>query len=303
MIRAGFLGTPVWAVPSLEALARRADIRLVVTPPDRRRGRGRVVAAPPVKVKALDLGLPIHQPATRRELDAVVAAADLDVVVVVAYRMIVPPETLDRPRRGMLNLHFSLLPRWRGAAPVQRAMLAGDTTTGVTLMQMDAGLDTGAVLDSWVTSIGSDETAGELSRRLAAGAAELVEARLEAALAGRLAPRPQDGRLATAAPRFATAEAELDFEKPASEVVRAIRAFSPRPGAYTTWRGRRFKIHRGREVSGEQAPGTLVADRSGVRVGTGRGCVDLQVVQPAGARSIEVARWLRGVRGEPGRFA
>ena len=203
----------------------------------------------------------------------------------------------------MLNLHFSLLPRWRGAAPVQRAMLAGDNTTGVTLMQMDAGLDTGAVLDSWTTSIGSDETAGELSRRLAAGAADLLEARLEAVLAGRLAPRPQDGRLATAAPRLSTSEAELDFDRPACEIVRAIRAFSPRPGAYTTWRGTRFKIHRAREVPGCRAPGTLAADRSGVRVGTGRGCVDLEVVQPAGSRSMEAAQWLRGVKGEPGRFS
>ena len=302
VIRTAFLGTPQSAVPSLEVIADFTDLRLVVTRPDRPRGRGRTPAVPAVKARALALGIPVHQPSTPQQLDAVIASLALDAVVVAAYGMIVPVETLGRPRGGMFNLHFSLLPRWRGAAPVQRAILAGDPTTGVTLMQMEAGLDTGGVLAVWETAIGQDETAGSLSGRLAVGGAELLGSKLEAAVAGDLVPVPQDERLVTRASRFSTEEARLDFDRPAVDVVRAVRAFCPRPGAHTTWRGHRFKIHRGQVVPGELEPGRLDIDAAGVRVGTAEGCVDLLTVQPAGARSMAALGWLRGIKGDPGRF-
>ena len=302
MIRTAFLGTPQSAISSLETLAEFADLRLVITRPDRPRGRKRVPVAPEVKVRAIELGIPVQQPSTPEQLDAAIAGLDLDVVVLVAYGMIVPAATLARPRRGMVNLHFSLLPRWRGAAPVQRAILAGDPTTGVTLIQMDAGLDSGALLAAWETAIGWDESAGDLTDRLAVGGAELLSQNLEAIAAGDVAPVPQDDGLVVRAPRVSMREARLDFTRSAVDIVRAVRAFCPRPGAYTTWRGKRFKIHRGRVVPGELASGRLEVDATGVRVGTTEGCVDLLTVQPAGVRPMDARRWLRGVKGDPGRF-
>lgn len=302
MIRTAFLGTSRVALPALEALTDMSDLRMVVTRPDRPRGRGRLPSMPAVKQRALQLDLDVHQPATSGQLDAAIASAVLDVAVVVAYGVRIPPQTLARPPAGMLNLHFSLLPRWRGAAPVERAILAGDPTTGVTLMQMEEGLDTGGVLSGWATSIGSDETAGELSARLAVAAAELLGEALLPAVAGQLVPVPQDERLVTLAPRLSKQETRLDFSMPAEEVVRTVRAFSPRPGAYTTWRDQRFKILRAREVRGKLDPGRLDAAGAGVRVGTGGGCLELLLVQPAGSRQMGADDWIRGVRGDPGRF-
>lgn len=302
MIRTAFLGAPRPAVPVLEALAERTDLRLAVTPPDRPRGRGRALAAPETKTRARELGVPVSQPSDPHELDAALARFDLDLVVVAAYGMLLPSSVLARPRRGAVNLHFSLLPRWRGAAPVQRAVLAGDAVTGVTLMQMEEGLDTGGILAAWETSVGRGETAGELTDRLAAAAAELLGRNLEAVLAGDLVPAPQDESLATWAPRVTVGEARLDFTRPAAEVVRAVRAFCPRPGAHTVWRGAGFKIHRARAVPGELPPARLEAGPGGVRAGAGGGCVELLEVQPAGARAMGALDWLRGVRGEPGRF-
>ena len=302
MIRAAFLGTPQAAVPALETLASLTDLRIVITRPDRRRGRGRSLARSPVKARALELGLAVHQPANSEELDSVIASSDLDVAVLVAYGMLIPGPTLERPSAGMLNLHFSLLPRWRGASPVERAILTGDPTTGVTLMQMSEGFDTGGLLAAWGTAIGADETAGELTERLARGGAELLEQSLESVVSGRLKPVPQDDDRVTQAPRLSKQEARLDFAWPGDQLVRAIRAFSPRPGAFTTWRNRRFKIHGARVVAGSLAPGLLEVDGAMVRAGTGRGCIELLSVQPAGARSMAAHEWLAGVRGHPGRF-
>ena len=283
-------------------MAGLTDLRMVVTRPDRPRGRGRTPSMPPVKHRALKLGLDVHQPTTSQQLDTAIASTALDVAVVAAYGMRIPPQTLARPAAGMLNLHFSLLPRWRGAAPVERAILAGDPTTGVTLMQMAEGLDTGAVLSAWETAKGSDETAGELSERLAVAAAELLCEALLPAVAGHLVAVPQDERRATMAPRLSKEETRLDFAAPAAEVARTVRAFSPRPGAFTTWRGRRFKILRAQVVAGDFAPGRIDAAAAGVRVGTGKGCIELLSVQPAGSRSMRADDWMRGVRGVPGRF-
>lgn len=296
------MGTPRAAVPSLEALARLTDLRLAVTRPDRPRGRSRAPVASAVKTRAAEMGVAVSRPAGPQELDAALAPLELDLIVTAAYGMILPAGALARPRRGAVNLHFSLLPRWRGAAPVQRAVLAGDAVTGVTLMQMEEGLDAGGILAAWETSVGRGETAGELTDRLAAAAAELLGRNLEAVLAGDLMPAPQDESLAAWAPKVTVGEARLDFTRPAAEVVRAVRAFCPRPGAHTVWRGARFKIHRAREIAGDLPPGRLLADAEGVRAGAGGGCVELLEVQPAGGRPMGALDWLRGIRGEPGRF-
>ena len=302
MIRTAFLGTPGSALPTLDLLAGLTDLRMVVTMPDRRRGRGRRLVMPPAKARAIELGIPVRQPRSPGELDALVASMEIDVAVVVAYGMLVDARTLARPSAGMLNLHFSLLPRWRGAAPVERAILAADSVTGVTLMQMEAGLDTGGVLAAWQTAIGWDETAGQLTDRLSRGAAELCGRKLEDAVAGALRSEPQDVDLATYANKVTGAEARLDFELPTCEVERAIRAFNPRPGAHAYWRGRRIKIYVGRVVPGRLAPGRLTVDGSGVRVGAADGCIELVTVQPEGSRPMEAAAWVRGVRGDPDRF-
>ncbi len=302
MIRTAFLGTPGVALPTLELLARLTDLRVVVTMPDRRRGRGKSLAMPEVKRRALDLGMPVSQPTDAQELDDLFRSASVDVAVVVAFGMLVGARTLARPRAGMLNLHFSLLPRWRGAAPVERAIQAGDSTTGVTLMQMDAGLDTGGVLATWRTAIGWDETAGQLTGRLAKAAAELCGRRLENVVSGGIIPELQDDNLATYARKVTGSEARLDFYRPAYGVERTIRAFNPRPGAYTYWRGRRFKIHLGRVAPGSLEPGSIRSDRSGIRVGAGEGCIELLKVQPAGSRPMSAADWVRGIKDDPGRF-
>lgn len=302
MIRTAFLGTPGLAIPTLDVLARLTDLRVVVTMPDRRRGRGKSLAMPEVKHRALDLGIPVSQPTGPQELDDLFRSADVDVGVVVAFGMLVDARTLARPSAGMLNLHFSLLPRWRGAAPVERAILAGDSITGVTLMQMDAGLDTGGCLAAWQTSIDSDETGGRLTRRLARAAAELCGQQLENVVSGTILPEPQDDDLATYAKKVTGAEARLDFGRPARELARAIRAFNPRPGAYTIWRGRRFKIHLGRVAPGSHQPGRLLSGKNSVRVGTAVGCLELLEVQPEGSNPMEATAWVRGVKGEPGRF-
>ena len=301
-MRTALLGTSQEAVPTIDILAGLTDLRAVVTRPDRPRGRGRVPAPPEVKVRAVDRGIPVRQPATPAALDDAVAGMDLDLAVVVSYGMIVPAVTLARPRLGMVNLHLSLLPRWRGAAPVERAILAGDEVTGVSLMRMDAGLDTGPVLAVWRTSIGEDEDAGSLSERLALGGAELLATHLGALERGEPEPVAQEESMASWAPRLVVSEARLDFNQPAEQVVRAIRAFCPRPGAHTTWRGRRFKILRARPIPGRLEPGHLEADQIGVRVGTATGSLALRTVQPEGRKAMDALAWVRGVKGDPGRF-
>ena len=301
-MKTALLGTSREAVPAIDILAGLTDLRAVITRPDRPKGRGRVPAPPESKVRAVELGVPVPQPATPAALDAVIAGMDLDLAVVVSYGMIVRAPTLTRPRLGMVNLHFSLLPRWRGAAPVERAILAGDEVTGVSLMRMDADLDAGPVLAAWRTSIGEDEDAGALSERLALGGADLLATHLGALEREELEPVAQEESMVTWAPRLVVPEARLDFHQPAEDVVRAVRAFCPRPGAHTTWRGKRFKILRARLAPGSLEPGHLEIDESGARVGTATGCLALGTVQPEGRKAMDALAWVRGVQGDPGRF-
>ncbi len=299
-LRTVFAGTPDFAVPALEALAGAPGVELVAvyTQPDRPAGRGRRPAPSPVKRAAAALGVPVRQPESLRGPDAVAALAALtpDLMVVVAYGLILPPAVLAIPRLGCVNLHASLLPRWRGAAPIQWAILAGDPETGVCLMQMDEGLDTGPVLACARTSIGARETAGELHDRLAALGAGLLAERLPALAAGTLRARPQDPARATYAPKIAKTDAELDWSRPAAELDRRVRAFNPRPVAWTRLEGEPLRIWRAEPVAGEAgaAPGTVVRVDGPPEVATGAGRLRLLEVQPAGGRRMEAAAFARG---------
>jgi methionyl-tRNA formyltransferase len=303
-VRAAFYGTPAEAVPALEALCGLAEVVLVTTRADKPRGRSGRPQSPPVKEAALALGLEVSQPArASHDLDRLRALAP-EVAVVVAYGQILPADLLAVPPHGFVNVHFSLLPRWRGASPVVRAILAGDELTGVTLMQLDPGMDTGPVLAVAPTRIGAEETAGELTMRLAALGAGMLMEHLPAYLAGDLAPRPQLEQGATAAARVRVEEAFVDPTRHhARAVLRAVRAFDPRPGAWTTFDGVRLKLWRARPASGSgPEPGVAAMAEGTVLLGTPDGPVELVEVQPEGRNRMAATDWMRGRRLEPARF-
>ncbi len=301
-----FAGTPEFAAIPLGALLERGyPVVAVLTQPDRPAGRGRRLTPSPVKRLARAHRLPVLQPRTLRD-DAVLAslgAWDADLMVVAAYGLLLPPPVLALPRLGCINIHASLLPRWRGAAPIQRAILAGDEETGITIMQMDEGLDTGPILHAVSCPIEPGDTAATLHDRLAAlGARALLEA-LEFMMQDRLVPRPQDERHACFAPKISKAEACLDWTLPAVDLERRVRAFDPWPVAYTTLAGRPLRIWRARVVGPipPAPPGTVVtADRAGLTVATGEGGLCLLEVQPAGGRRMAVADYLNARRIRPG---
>ncbi len=292
-MRLVFFGTPADAVPALQALHDAGhEVALVVTQPDRRRGRGSEPSASPVKAAAEVLGLPVRTPDRSREVIDEVAASGAELGVVVAFGQILPPALLDALPRGFVNVHFSLLPRWRGAAPVERAMLAGDTETGVCIMALDAGLDTGPVYSRTVCTIGSHETAGELRARLVAAGTQLLVDTLPAIPTTR--PRPQSGE-PTYADKLTVEEFELDWTRPAADLARIVRAGNPRPGAWTTDHGTRLKIWRARPLSAgiDAPPGTVFGH---TRVATGDGALELVEVQPEGRRVMPANAWLAGRR-------
>ena len=299
-MRAAFFGTPPAAVPTLAALASIAEVSLVVTPPDRPRGRSKTPVAPAVKEAAADFGFPIVQPDRAREVLPRLEGLGVDVAVVVAFGQLLPPALLAATRRGFVNVHFSLLPRWRGAAPVQRAIAAGDDVTGSSLMVLDEGLDTGPVLASVETDIGADEHAGRLSARLADLGAALLRDHLGAYVAGDLAPVPQDDAAATSAPKVTVEEAHVSARMDAAELGRRVRAFHPRPGAWAEVDGTRMGILRASAAPGdgpEQGAIELIAGR--VLLGCDDGPVELAVVQPAGKEPMAATAWMNGRRGEP----
>ncbi len=303
-MRAVFYGTPAEAVPSLEALSQRAEVLLVTTRPDRPRGRSSRSLPPPVKEAAQALGLPVSQPERAvHELERLRGLAP-DVAVVVAYGQLLPPALLAVPGAGFLNVHFSLLPRWRGASPVVRTLLAGDPTAGVTLMVLDEGMDTGPVVAVEPTSVGPEETAGELTARLAVLGAELLLRHLPAYLAGDVTPEPQPAEGATAAARVRVEEAFVDPTRHrVKAVLRAVRAFDPKPGAWTELDGVRVKLWRARPAVGPgPGPGVAAAVGAAVLLGASDGPVELLEVQPAGRDRMAAAAWMRGRRGEPARF-
>lgn len=313
-MRVLFLGTPDFARTFLEALARnqtRLGLRLagVVTQPDRRSGRGRKLSPPPVKVAALQLELPVFQCARIRgnaEALEFLRQARPDVMVVVAFGQILPREFFAWPRFGSLNVHTSLLPRYRGAAPVVHAILNGEQETGVTIMKLDEGMDTGDVLAQSRTPIGPDVTSGDLERQLCRQGVELLLGTLPAYLSGELQARPQDHERATLAPLIRKADARVDWTRPAYRIHDQIRAFNPRPGAFTRFRGERLKIWRSRNphASAFPAPGGRIrtTDRGAILVGCGEGSslelVELQLANRGRLRARDFANGMKLRSGE-----
>lgn len=301
-MRVVFAGTPPFAAKALEAiLAAGHEVPLVLSQPDRPAGRGLKLTPSAVSQLALERGLPRHTPASLKPPEARLPIADAaaDVMVVAAYGLILPQAVLDLPRKGCLNIHGSLLPRWRGAAPVQRAILAGDAQTGVGIMQMEAGLDTGPVLLERATPIGPRENAGELTARLAAlGAEAVVEAlaNLES-----LVPRPQDNGSATYAAKVTKAEAMLDWSLPTADLDRRVRAFNPVPGAETVLGGLPLKVWEARPAEGAGTPGEILPSNPGtLKIACGTGALELLNVQRPGSRRLPVADFLRGNPMEKG---
>lgn len=295
-LKLAFMGTPDFAVAALDALhAAGHRIAAVYTQPPRPANRGRLTPSP-VQLRAEALGLAVCTPERLRDPaeQAAFQALDLDVAVVAAYGLLLPQAILDAPRQGCLNIHASLLPRWRGAAPVQRAILAGDTETGVAIMQMEKGLDTGPVRLEGRLRIGR-ETAGELTAALAALGARLMCDVLDD-LPGH-PPRPQPADGVTYAHKIDKAEARIDWTLPAQSIDRLVRAMQPSPGAWFESEGRRVKLLAARPAPGTGRPGTLL---EGDRIATGDGALELEWVQPEGRPRMPAADWLRGRRLRPG---
>jgi len=301
-VRIIFAGTPPFAAAALNALADAGhDIALVLTQPDRPAGRGMKLMPSAVKQAALARGLPVSQPPSLKspEAQTELRAVDADVMVVAAYGLILPQAVLDLPRLGCLNIHASLLPRWRGAAPIQRAILAGDVETGITIMQMDAGLDTGAMLSKTMVPIRDDDTAASLHDVLAAaGASAIVEALANYAT---LVPAAQDDAQATYAAKLSKDEAQLDWNQPADALARAVRAYNPAPGAWTLLEGAPLKVWMAATATGAGDPGTVLrADAEGLVVACGSGALALREIQPAGSKRMSAAAFLAGRPVPPG---
>lgn len=302
-MRLVFAGTPEVAVPALEALlASKHDVVGVVTRPDAPSGRGRHLHPSPVAARAADEGLEVLKPAKARAPEFLARLAEIgpDCCPVVAYGALLPRAALDIPRHGWVNLHFSLLPAWRGAAPVQHAVLNGDDITGATTFQIVEAMDAGPVYGVMTEEIGPEDTSGDLLARLATAGAGLLAATLDGIESGDLEARPQPEEGVSMAPKLTVDDARVDWASPAMRVDRLIRACTPAPGAWTTFRDERLKLGPVRPADdGPSEPGLLHAERHRVRVGTGSGPVELGEIQPKGKRPMPAADWARGVRPEP----
>jgi methionyl-tRNA formyltransferase len=304
MTRVAFLGTPGAAVPTLRALAEHHEVALVITRPDRPRGRSGSPLPPPVKEVAMELGLRVSQPEGRAGIAAELASIEgLDVGVVVAYGQILDRGALGVPRHGMLNLHFSLLPRWRGAAPVARALLAGDPMTGVTIIRLDEGLDTGPVLTAQAVDIGPEETAGELTERLAVVGAGLLLEVMPGFVDGETIPVTQSESGMTYAGKLEPGERPLEVSGAALDAVRRIRALSPEPGATLVIDLVPHQVLRARLHPSPVPPGTWAEFDGRPAVGFADGAVELVEVQPPGKRLMTGAAWLAGRRQRSGLVA
>lgn len=301
-LRTVFAGTPEFAVPALRALiASDCPPLAVLCQPDRPAGRGRRLRTGPVKACALDAGIDVLQPASLKSDAARAPLVELepDLIVTAAYGLLLPQAVLDLPGHGCWNLHASLLPRWRGASPINQAILAGDAETGMTLMQMDAGLDTGPILMTAPTAIGAEETAGELHDRLSLLAADLLAEGLDALTSNRLPPaQPQDDRQATHAPLIQREDARLDWGRPADELARQVRAYNPWPVAFGSVNGVELRIFEARPIVDlGGTPGTLLRGQGGgdmLVVACGRGALGLCQIQAAGRKRVTARDWLNG---------
>jgi methionyl-tRNA formyltransferase len=315
-LRLGFAGTPEFAVPALDALADANQICAVFSQPDRPAGRGQSLHASPVKNRAVERGLTVHQPASFKSPEAVeiLRKLGLDALVVVAYGLILPPAALECPRLGCINIHASLLPRWRGAAPIQRALLAGDATTGVTIMRMEAGLDTGPILARRAIDIGARDTAKTLHDRLAALGAELICETMEALRVGGARDVPQPAVGVTYAEKINKVEALIDWQQDAVRISRRVRAFNPWPIAETRLNGAQLRIWDAEirdsqtiqpsEPKFDAVPGTiLAATQDGIDVACGRGVLRILRLQLAGRKPLPAQDFIQGQRLNGARFA
>ncbi len=298
MTRIVFMGSPEFALPSLRALAAHYEIVGVVTQPDRPAGRGQHLTPPPVKILAQELGLPVFQPLRLREPQAVeqLRAWAPDLIVVVAYGQILRSEVLNLPSWGCLNVHASLLPRWRGASPIQHAILAGDAESGVTIMKMDEGLDTGPILSQRALPLAPDETDETLAAKLASLGAELLLETLPRYLSGEIVPRPQPSEGVTYAPLIRKEDGLLDFSKPAIELERRVRAFRSWPGAWFLWENAPLKVLWARVVEQNAPAGARLRWRGWPALGTAQGLLLLEEVQPAGKKPMSGKAFLAGTR-------
>jgi methionyl-tRNA formyltransferase len=299
-MRVVFLGTPEFAVPSLEALVHaKHSVAAVFTQPDRPKGRGNQMAQSPVKSASMALGISIHQPERIRRPEnlELLRGFESDLMVVVGYGQIIPQSIMDLPRHGILNVHASLLPKYRGAAPIQWAIANGEAETGVTIMRIDAGLDTGDMLLKTTTNIGRDETAPELGARLAVLGADLLVRAVEQIATGEARYEKQDDSAATLAPILKKEDGGVDWARPAQRIYDRFRGFQPWPGAYTTFRGQQLNITQARPVGGgASSPGLLRAAKRQLLVECGEGLLELVEVQPAGKKRMSGEAFLNGIK-------
>ena len=301
-LRVVFMGTPVFAVPALDALLdAECDIMGVYTQPDRRSGRGRRLTAPPVKLAAVERGITVFQPASlRRDEEARRHISSLapDLIVVVAYGLFLPAETLNVPPLGALNIHPSLLPRHRGPSPVASAILQGDTTTGVTLMQLDEGMDSGPIIAQRSTGIRADETAEDLTTRLFEMGANLLAETIPGWRSGDVKSMPQDEAEATITKLLKREDGSIDWTHPAEYIARQVRAFYPWPSSFTHWNDRQLKVHWARtlDIDTTAVPGEVVEVPQGIAVAAGEGALLLRRVQLEGRQATDIADFARGYR-------
>ena len=293
-----FMGSPDFALPTLRALAQRYDVVGVVTQPDRASGRGRELKAPPVKTLALELGIPVMQPEKLRLPEAMeqLRAWSPELIVVAAFGQILKKDVLELPRFGCINVHASLLPRWRGAAPINAAILHGDEETGVTIMQMDVGLDTGPMLSQRSIRLTREDTAGSVFEKLSKLGAELLIETLTGYLSGKIQPMPQPEDGVTYAPMLKKEEGQLDFTQDVNELERRVRAFNPWPGAFMDLDGTPLKVHRARAEASNASVGQRLVYQNQPAVGASGGILILEEVQPAGKKSMSGKSFLAGAR-------
>lgn len=302
-----FAGTPVFAATALDVLIKEShDIVLVLTQPDRPAGRGMQLVASPVKQLAIKYGLPILQPYALKEPKflAQLHAANADIMIVAAYGLILPEAVLNIPSQGCLNIHASLLPRWRGAAPIQRAILSGDQETGITIMQMDKGLDTGAMLLKEKVPILENDTTQTLHDKLCEAGAHAIANTLNLLDQNEIVPIQQDETLACYAPKITKNEASIDWRKSAEKIERKIRAFNPVPGAYSLFRGNKIKIWQARVTTEDtEKPGEIIAlEHNGITVACGTGSIRLEIIQKPGGKRLRAAEFLSGFNMNTGDF-
>jgi methionyl-tRNA formyltransferase len=298
MLRVVFMGSPDFALPILKALSEHYEVVGVVTQPDRVSGRGRELKPPSVKLLAHELNIPVIQPEKLRQPEAIeqLRAWNPDLIVVAAFGQILRKDVLDLPPHGCINVHASLLPRWRGAAPINAAILHGDEETGITIMKMDVGLDTGPILTQRSIRLTREDTAGSVFEKLSQLGADLLIETLPGYLSGKIQPVPQPEAGSTYAPMLKKEEGQLDFTRPAEELERRVRAFNPWPGAFMDFDGTLLKIHRAHVEPGEPGVGQRLIYRDQLAVGTENGLLILDEVQPAGKKTMNGKAFLAGAR-------